>query len=215
MTSHVTQPQRRSAILAAAEKEFDTHGYAATTMDSVAATAGISKGSVYNYFKSKQELFSQIFLAQAQGGIAAMERIIAADISPRQKLSAIVEGWFRMLDRHERIGRLVLEFWATAAREEEDGQIRATFRGMYGRWRDIIASVLAQGVADGSFTLHYDPRIGALLIVALVDGIIVQAILNTGMTFDANFLAAIQKAILANVIVNPALPQGRPVEETT
>ncbi len=52
---------RRAEILASAQKVFDAHGYAATTVEAVAEGAGIAKGSIYNYFESKQELFRAVF----------------------------------------------------------------------------------------------------------------------------------------------------------
>ena len=52
---------KRQKILAAAAKIFETYGYAEATVDAVAAEAGIAKGSVYNYFSSKQELFTSVF----------------------------------------------------------------------------------------------------------------------------------------------------------
>ena len=52
---------KHDAILAAAEKVFNGSGYAATTMEMVAVEAGISKGSLYNYFQSKEDLFKQVF----------------------------------------------------------------------------------------------------------------------------------------------------------
>ena len=62
MSNNPGKPDRRQAIIAAAQEAFDAHGYAATTIDEVAAKAGISKGNIYNYFRSKEELFEQVFV---------------------------------------------------------------------------------------------------------------------------------------------------------
>ena len=69
-----TQGGRREEILAAAEKVFEANGYAAATIDAVAAAAGVAKGSIYNYFKSKQDLFTQLFselIARMIAGVLA------------------------------------------------------------------------------------------------------------------------------------------------
>jgi TetR/AcrR family transcriptional repressor of mexJK operon len=50
--------QRRRAILAVAGEAFRQDGYAATSMSSIAARLGGSKGTLYNYFRSKEELFA-------------------------------------------------------------------------------------------------------------------------------------------------------------
>ena len=52
--------RKRAAILSAAVTEFRSFGFAATRMDRIAATAGVSKRTVYNHFASKDELFTAI-----------------------------------------------------------------------------------------------------------------------------------------------------------
>lgn len=52
--------QKRAAIVEAAVVEFDAHGFESTSMDGVAARAGVSKRTVYNHFASKELLFREI-----------------------------------------------------------------------------------------------------------------------------------------------------------
>ncbi|MFW9078051.1 TetR/AcrR family transcriptional regulator [Pseudomonas sp. P2757] len=61
----MTTPQRltdrkRAAIIQAAIAEFRANGFEVTSMDKIAATAGVSKRTVYNHFPSKEELFAEI-----------------------------------------------------------------------------------------------------------------------------------------------------------
>lgn len=51
---------RRKSILEAAEKSFSMFGYKATTMDQVAKIANVGKGTIYTFFKNKEELFNEI-----------------------------------------------------------------------------------------------------------------------------------------------------------
>lgn len=67
MTDQSVTERKRDAILDAARAVFSREGYAATSVDDVAAEAGIGKGTVYLYFKSKEELY-----------LAALERDIRA-----------------------------------------------------------------------------------------------------------------------------------------
>jgi AcrR family transcriptional regulator len=57
MTDQSVTERKRDAILDAARTVFSREGYAATSVDDVAAEAGIAKGTVYLYFKSKEELY--------------------------------------------------------------------------------------------------------------------------------------------------------------
>lgn len=52
--------RKRQAIVEAAIAEFRSSGFESTSMDKIAATAGVSKRTVYNHFPSKDELFAQI-----------------------------------------------------------------------------------------------------------------------------------------------------------
>ena len=58
--------EKAAAILAGAMQEFLAHGYAATSMDRVAAAAGVSKATVYNHFQDKEGLFTALIRQLAQ-----------------------------------------------------------------------------------------------------------------------------------------------------
>ncbi len=188
---------RRDRILAAAEKVFEAHGYAAATMDAVAAEAGVAKGSIYNYFKSKHDLFAQIFKEMTAGEMARADELLASSASAAEKLAALLDYWSGRLEEYKQMGRLVLEFWATAAREGQQGEMAPMFREIYGRSRGIVSAILAEGVESGEFNRDLDPQVAASLILAILDGVEVQSILGMGITLDSEFLAALRGTILA------------------
>ena len=64
--------RKRQAIVAAAVTEFRSNGFDATSMDKIAATAGVSKRTVYNHFPSKDDLFAHI-LQQLWDSSAALQ----------------------------------------------------------------------------------------------------------------------------------------------
>lgn len=66
--------RNREKILAAAEKVFLQNGFPGATMDEVAATAGISKQTVYAHFGSKESLFIEVVEAMAGGASQALEK---------------------------------------------------------------------------------------------------------------------------------------------
>lgn len=59
ITARLTD-RKRQAIVSAALAEFRSNGFDATSMDKIAATAGVSKRTVYNHFPSKDDLFAHI-----------------------------------------------------------------------------------------------------------------------------------------------------------
>ena len=191
---------RREAIIAAAAQAFDAHGYAATTVDEVAAKAGISKGNVYNYFRSKEELFEQVFVAVVAGFQTDVLKILEEPMPAGEKLKRLLEYHSTSMEDSNRIGRLVLEFWATAAREQR-GQLAVTLREMYDRWREQVAGVVAEGVSEGEFRSEIDPTLAAALVVALLDGIEVQSILGFGAELNEQYRNTLEKAVMAALVV--------------
>jgi len=199
--------QRREEILVAAEKVFDANGYASTTMEAVAVEAGISKGSIYNYFQSKHDLFRQVFSRAVTTGQEQAARLIDEPLTATEKLRRILHQWFGQLSYYRRIGRLVLEFWATAARESQGGELAGWFQQMYILERSIIARIVAQGVEAGEFRDDFDPSVAAALILATIDGLSVQVVLDIRTEVDEGFVASLERAIIAALTHKPPQPK--------
>jgi TetR/AcrR family transcriptional regulator of autoinduction and epiphytic fitness len=87
--------RKREAIIQAAIAEFRANGFEITSMDKIAATAGVSKRTVYNHFPSKEELFAEI-LNQLWARISAEQSVTYNRDQPlreqlRQMLQAKVQ----------------------------------------------------------------------------------------------------------------------------
>jgi AcrR family transcriptional regulator len=187
---------RRAEMLQAAGEIFAAKGYAAATVDDIAARAGVSKGTMYNYFDSKQELFLQLLTASISEDEAHSDDIIAqAGLTAREKLDAILDWWLGRFAQFQQIGRLVLEFWATAAREGDQGPLSDAFTGMYARWRERLTGIFRQGDQAGEFYLPFGPEYAASLVMALLDGVQVQSILGFGTEPNETYLNAAKRAI--------------------
>ncbi|MFA6134825.1 MAG: TetR/AcrR family transcriptional regulator [Phycisphaerae bacterium] len=186
--------ERRSGILAAAQRVFEAHGYAATTMEAVAVESGISKGSIYNYFNSKQELFYQLLTDAVAAGQADSQAVLERDIPAQAKIDLMLDQWYQQLGYHLRISRLVLEYWATAAREHQ-GQLADSFKQMYRYWREQFCQIISKGIDGGEFSGDYDLTVAASLILAMLDGIMVQSMLDIGINVNPQFLDGLKRAI--------------------
>lgn len=89
--------ERRDGILDVARECFLAEGYAATSMSIIAARLGGSKGTLYNYFKSKEELFEAVMQRQC-GALAETLFDVAHDgDSPRERLEHFGQSFLRLL----------------------------------------------------------------------------------------------------------------------
>jgi TetR/AcrR family transcriptional regulator of autoinduction and epiphytic fitness len=98
----MTAPQRlterkREAIVQAAIAEFRANGFDITSMDKIAATAGVSKRTVYNHFPSKEELFAEILNQLWARLTAEQEMSYRTDLSLRDQLRPILMAKVHML----------------------------------------------------------------------------------------------------------------------
>jgi AcrR family transcriptional regulator len=81
----------KEKIRAAAMELFMKQGYYATSISDIAKKAGISKGLLYNYYKGKEELLSEMVEARIREVIEVMEKAITLD-TPDEQLKYIVNG---------------------------------------------------------------------------------------------------------------------------
>ncbi|HZG92151.1 MAG TPA: TetR/AcrR family transcriptional regulator [Pseudonocardia sp.] len=95
----LTQAERTEAttgqLLAAAQELFGRDGYTATSIDAVAAAAGMTKGAAYHHFAGKPALFRAVFAAEQQRMAAELERAVAAEPDPWSALRRGCHTWLR------------------------------------------------------------------------------------------------------------------------
>src|SRR5262252_7462295 len=89
---------RPAEILDAALAAFAERGFAATRLDDVAARAGITKGTLYLYFSSKEELFKAVVRQQLVPNIERAEAMVAGSAAPSfDLLEELVRSFARMI----------------------------------------------------------------------------------------------------------------------
>jgi AcrR family transcriptional regulator len=127
---------------------FTRKGYNNTTMDDIVAESGLSKGTLYWYFKSKDDLFAEallsVFMNVAQEAVAAMEQYSTASDKLRAVAQATV-GFGKMVEGYF---SLLLEFWVSSPRREEAGQ---SWIGLLAEYKDIVVEIIEEGVRNGEF----------------------------------------------------------------
>ena len=171
---------RRDAILAVAQHHFLEHGYSATTMSAIAATLGGSKGTLWAYFPSKEELFTAV----VDQATTAFREQLSETLNPHGEIVPALRGFSRrLLERiisPEAIGlhRLIV---AEAGRFPELGRIfyeRAP-RLTVALLADFLAGAMQRGQlrqddpADAAFFLMHMSmaRSQQKLLLGLIDGV--------------------------------------------
>src|SRR5215831_9896437 len=167
---------RRDQIAGAALACFARAGYHATTMADVAAQAGVSKGTPYLYFDSKQALFIALheewdcgLADRVNAAIAALPE--AGRRSPRRVLRAVAAAVAAHVLAEAKTSRVLVETRALAAHEPA---IAAAVRAADERTHEQLEGLFAAGVAAGEWPAGTDPALAARLFTAGLYGLMAQ-----------------------------------------
>jgi AcrR family transcriptional regulator len=140
---------RPSELVNAALTLFVERGYAATRLEEVASRAGVSKGTLYLYFESKEDLFKAVVRSGIVPAIEQAEQLVEQfQGSTTALLREIVLGWWQFIGGtpHAGITKLVISesrnFPEIAAFWYDDVVVRAN---------RMFAGVLGRGIASGEF----------------------------------------------------------------
>ena len=203
-SSHATDTEicaRQEALLRAAEEVFTEHGYARATVDEIALRAGIAKGSVYTYFKSKQQLFKEVFSHHYPQREAELVAQLSKESSATNKLKLLFEAWY---DSHATRAHspLTMEFWQSAMRQE-DGVILEVLKRRHMFWRDMIAQIVAEGMEQGVLNSRSEPAVTAAILMAMFDGLLIQSMLHVGINLDRTIFDKLVEGIFESLTVQP------------
>jgi AcrR family transcriptional regulator len=167
--ARVRDPERtRERLLQAASREIYRSGFQSAGLDTILASAGVTKGALYYHFKSKEAL-----------GYAVVEEVIAPDVhgkwvrplqSVKDPIDALIGAAQRIPVRPEDVrGGCQLNNLA-----QEMSHLDAGFRKrlaiIFDAWREAVASTLREGQTHGSVRRDAEPADAAGLLIAMVEG---------------------------------------------
>lgn len=173
---------RRDHILNAALRCFARRGYHVTTVDDIAAEAGVSKGAPYVYFESKEALFQQLHdrwdceLAERIG--AAIADLSDVDRrSPRKVLEAIVVAVGDHVEEQADLCRVLMEARTQAA---YPGGLAQLVRASQAKAHAEMTRLIDAGIASGEWPHGTDAALHARLILASIHGLMAEWHLRPG-----------------------------------
>jgi TetR/AcrR family transcriptional regulator, fatty acid metabolism regulator protein len=164
---------KREAILRAATKVFATNGYFSSKVADIAQEAGVADGTVYLYFKSKEEILHSIFDRSMEEAITAGRQEIAEIEDPREKLRRIARLHLERLgmDRDLAVVFQVELRGSTKFMEEFSGGGFADYLGM-------IRTVFEEGQAQGLFRQELNANVVAKIFFGALDEMATNWILS-------------------------------------
>lgn len=164
--------QRRNAILRAARKEFFEKGFRSVTVDSIARRAELSKGAIYLYFKSKEEIYAQILLRDIDKFHERADTVLDPSKSASDNLRQYAEVYAAFFFSDRELFRIFMNFMiqhnpVNFTPNINDHIVKSTNQTVI-----VIEQILQMGVERGEFPKGLDLRICRNALWGLLNGII-------------------------------------------
>lgn len=156
---------KRELIREAAIQVFSEKGYHEARADEIAQAAGVAVGTIYNYFKNKEEILFDIFATEFEQRRRFYEELRASDLPVMEQIRRILEEHFSRLNKRRALMQVLL-------RERfEPGKLRSKLTGLYREMVGYVEELVRQGVEEG-WLRRCSPKIIAHAIFGTVESVI-------------------------------------------
>ena len=157
-------PDKPQQIIDAAVRVFARTGFYNSRVSDIAREAGIASGTIYLYFKTKDEILVTLFREKMAGFVRALRKEIAGEPDAPAKLRRLVRLHFETLEARPALAEVV---------QLELRQGQKFFRGASAQeisaYFDLIGSILEEGVAAGVFRPELPVKIATKMLFGAMD----------------------------------------------
>ena len=175
----VDKEQKKKEILQAAVLVFAEKGIQKSKMIDIARQAKIGKGTIYEYFESKEDVFKEAYLSHFKEIEERIFQIAQSEERALLKIKNLTKSILINFFSHNMdFAGIMMDFWAEGIRTK-DKEILAVInlKEMYALFREVLISVLQQGIDEGTFR-EMDKNVVASAIIGSFDGLLLQWILD-------------------------------------
>lgn len=170
MALTATREEKRNEIIQAAIVVFSEYGFDEAKMEHIAKEAGIGKGTIYEYFESKEALFQEMLKYSVEAYQAGLKQAIAKEAALEKKLYHCSAFNARFLRDHLDIFNIALQVNILPKDMRE-----YLFRER-GAILDVIGTMIREGMSRGEVRSDLDAGLAALSIVGTIDQFSMQKV---------------------------------------
>lgn len=166
-------PDKPQQIIDAAVRVFARNGFYNSRVSDIAREAGIASGTIYLYFKTKDEILVTLFREKMAAFVSALRSEIAREKEPEAKIRRLVRLHFEVLEASPDMAEVV---------QVELRQGQKFFRGASAHevsaYFELIGSILHEGVAGGVFRRDLPVKIATKMLFGAMDQITTSWVLG-------------------------------------
>jgi TetR/AcrR family fatty acid metabolism transcriptional regulator len=161
-----TRSRGDKRILDAAVRVFAKKGFYATRVSEVAKAAGVADGTIYLYFKSKDELLVSLFEDRVERLLAFLEAELPRAAGAQEKLRRMIELQLGLLEGERDLAEVI-----TVILRQSTKLVKEHAVPKFTAYLDAIARVVADGQAAGELRGDISPHLAARALFGALDGI--------------------------------------------
>jgi len=191
--------ERKDQIMNAAEEVFTRKGFSDARMDDIAEETGLSKGTLYLYYKSKNDLIIAILDRIFQREFRAFENLDLASMSATDAIWAFTETTSKDVKMMLRLLPITYEFMGLAFRNKF---VQKAFKTYFNRYMDILIPVIQHGIETGEFR-STDAKEVALAMGAIMEGTLLLWVYDKSLVDPEKHLRSGMKLLLEGVKARP------------
>ncbi len=187
--------QRKSQIIQAAEEVFTKKGFDEARMDDIAEQTGLSKGALYLYFKSKDDVILAILDRMFRLEFRQLEGLKLDEGGAVDAMWRLTEIVAKDVTAFLRLAPIVYSFLALAFRNRS---VQRALKNYINRYIDLMVPVIERGVASGEFR-SVDARDVAVAAGAVVEGTLLLWVYDHELVDPARHIRSGMKLLLEGV----------------
>jgi AcrR family transcriptional regulator len=180
--------RRRQQIIVAAKKIFTEKGFNKATMDDIANEAELSPGTLYLYFKNKEELYASLslrILQYLQQKIEHVNKIPAFE--PEQKLNAMTEAMYDVYEYDPSVIINMFHLQSSDTLKNLSPQLLAEIQDLAGKSVEGLAIIFEEGVKKGVF-IEKHPVALSDIFWAMFSGVVLWMTSKKILNADKDYL---------------------------
>lgn len=170
---------KRVRILEAAEKAFARRGFYNARISEIASEAGVADGTIYLYFKSKDDLLISWFEWRMERVVADLAAAIAGRATAAAKLEAFIETHLAMVAANPAAAEVL-----TVELRQSTKFMKEYSAPMFREFLELLASVIAEGQASGELDPEVPASLAARAIFGAIDELALAWLLGGADKFD-------------------------------
>jgi len=162
-----TSELRRNQILDAATQVFVRQGFQHARMDDIVEESGLSKGTLYWYFKSKEDIINAILRRLFTGELENLESLLEAEGTASERLIQLTNDRVNGLKQMSSLVPIIFEFYAVAVHQQWVQQFIGEY---FMHFRSLLEHLIQQGIDRGEFR-QVDTAKTAISFASLYEGL--------------------------------------------